>query len=60
MHKLMYKLIYKSLIYSVNAALKRKQKAWRLETICLSFYFFVEGNNTYVQQNLNMHLKSKT
>ena len=25
-----------------------------------SFIFFVEANNIYVQENLNVHLKSKT
>ena len=40
--------------------LKRKQNVLKLETTRLLFSFFIEGNNAYVQQDLNKHLKSKT
>ena len=45
---------------SGNIDFKRKQNALKLETTRMIFYFFVGRNNVYVQQNLNMHLKSKT
>ena len=37
-----------------------KEKTKRFETCVCSFNFFIEGNNVYVQANLNMHLNSKT
>ena len=38
--------------------IKRKQNTLKLEIMRLFFQFFVEGDNIYVQQNLNMNLKS--
>ena len=40
-------------------SLKRKQNDLKLETTRVSSQFFVEGNNTSVQRNLDMDLKIK-
>ena len=39
--------------------LKRKQNALNIETTRMFSQCFVEGNNIFVQRNLNMHLKSR-
>ena len=45
---------------SLLKGLKSKQSALKYETTRLFFQFFIKGNNTYVQQNFNMYLESKT